>query len=162
MFNEHKPEVVAILETKVSFSIMGIFFNQFQLTQPTTMDPYGKMGGIWLLWNPSLVNMKVFHASQQVIHAIVTRNNYEKWLVSAVYTSPESLQLWANLSMISDNYNFPWLIAGAFKDHRGRGEKRSYSEYGNNDIAAKFTDSINSYNLVDLGSSGPRLTWSNG
>ena len=144
---------------------MGFFFNQFNLTESIKFDPTGRVGGIWMLWNPLTVNLKVFHASQQVIHAIITKNNFEEWLISAVYASPKHYlrdQLWTNLALVAKNCNYPWLVAGDFNDHANVSEKRSFRGDASNGRSYKFMENINNCNFVDLGCSGPRLTWSNG
>lgn len=48
----YKPEVVALLETKVSFLSMGSLFKPEGLTASAYNDPMGRVGGIWHLWNP--------------------------------------------------------------------------------------------------------------
>ncbi|KAI8027305.1 hypothetical protein LOK49_LG02G02848 [Camellia lanceoleosa] len=55
----HRPEVVALFETKVLFSSMGLFFNNLGYTASTIVDPVGRVGGIWLLWNPTHVSLLI-------------------------------------------------------------------------------------------------------
>ncbi|KAL7211485.1 hypothetical protein ACSBR2_014368 [Camellia fascicularis] len=55
----------------------------------------------------------------------------------------------------------PWLVAGDFNDFTNQNERRSYALNYNHSRAQKFTERINNYNLIDLGSVGPRLTWTN-
>lgn len=52
MTNQHKPEMVALLETKVSLQSMGSFFKNLGYTRHTFSDPNGRSGGIWILWDP--------------------------------------------------------------------------------------------------------------
>lgn len=42
MCRQHEPEVVALLETKVSLSSMGLFFKKFGYTRDTYSDPNGR------------------------------------------------------------------------------------------------------------------------
>ncbi|KAI8000544.1 hypothetical protein LOK49_LG09G02563 [Camellia lanceoleosa] len=42
----HKPDLIVLLETKVEFSSMGMFFNQMRFTTSAHVDPIGKSGGI--------------------------------------------------------------------------------------------------------------------
>ncbi|KAL7214354.1 hypothetical protein ACSBR1_026712 [Camellia fascicularis] len=51
----HRPNVVALFETKVPFSSMGLFFNHLGFTASTIVDPVGRVGGIWLIWDPTQV-----------------------------------------------------------------------------------------------------------
>ena len=115
LYREHKPDIVVIFETKVKFESLGIFFNQFGLTGSIIVGPNGRIGGIWMLWNPVTINLKPFHISNQCIHAMVTKNNFEEWLLTAVYASPNHYlrdKLWSNLAVVADFYNLPWLVAG--------------------------------------------------
>ncbi|KAI7992913.1 hypothetical protein LOK49_LG12G00027 [Camellia lanceoleosa] len=73
----HRPDVVALFETKVMFSSMGLFFNNLGYTTSTIVDPMGRVGGIWLIWNPTQVSVNAFVANQQVIQATVQMKDYE-------------------------------------------------------------------------------------
>ncbi|KAI8001819.1 hypothetical protein LOK49_LG09G02353 [Camellia lanceoleosa] len=77
LIKTHHPDVVALFETKVMFSSMGLFFNNLGYTASTTVDPVGRVGGIWLLWIPTQVSISTFVANQQVIEATVKRKDYE-------------------------------------------------------------------------------------
>ncbi|KAI8009517.1 hypothetical protein LOK49_LG06G01342 [Camellia lanceoleosa] len=46
------------------------------------------MGGIWLLWDMAHVNVQTFSVSNQYIHATIHKEDYEEWVLSAVYASP--------------------------------------------------------------------------
>ena len=88
LMREHTPEVLILLETKVTFESMNGYFNQFGFTENAIVNPQGRVGGIWILWNPDMVSIRTFQMMTQVIHLIVTRNNFEQWLLSAVYANP--------------------------------------------------------------------------
>lgn len=49
LVNIHNPVVVALLETKVCLSSMGMFFTSKGFTAASLVDPNGRAGGIWLL-----------------------------------------------------------------------------------------------------------------
>ena len=85
-------------------------------------------GGIWILWNPGSIIIKPLHTSSQCIHAMVTKRNYEEWMLSAVYASPNNSlrdKLWSNLKVVADFYNVPWLVGGDFNDYGSNTERRS-------------------------------------
>ncbi|KAI8032770.1 hypothetical protein LOK49_LG01G00012 [Camellia lanceoleosa] len=69
----HKPNLLVLLETKVEFSAMGMFFNRMGFTTSAHVDPIGRSGGIWMVWNPTAVNVQVTEASSQLITARVSR-----------------------------------------------------------------------------------------
>ncbi|KAL7263170.1 hypothetical protein ACSBR1_001363 [Camellia fascicularis] len=80
--------MIILMETKVELNTMGMFFNNLGFTASTHIDPIGRSGGIWLLWNPSQANVRVLDASSQMITATISRQDYSDWVLSAVYASP--------------------------------------------------------------------------
>ncbi|KAL7239041.1 hypothetical protein ACSBR2_005022 [Camellia fascicularis] len=58
--------------------------------------------------------------------------------------------------------NDPWLLAGDFIDIASQGEKRSFNSNASQARTHKFVARMNRCKLMDLGCSGPNLTWSNG
>ena len=74
LYRDYKPNVITLLETKIHFKSMGNYFNQFGLTENIHINPQGRVGGIWILWNLKAINLKSYHVSQKCIHVIVTRN----------------------------------------------------------------------------------------
>ncbi|KAI8019705.1 hypothetical protein LOK49_LG04G01246 [Camellia lanceoleosa] len=55
----HKSDLLVLMETKVEFSAMGMFFNRMGFTTSAHVDPIGRSGGIWIVWNPNVVNVRV-------------------------------------------------------------------------------------------------------
>ncbi|KAI8011548.1 hypothetical protein LOK49_LG06G02178 [Camellia lanceoleosa] len=164
LISNHKPEIIILMETKVPFSSMGNFFNNMGFTAATIVDPVGRAGGIWLLWDPTHVNIRASNVTSQVIQATIHKEDYEEWILSAVYASPHpSLrdELWNNLEAAAQSMEQPWLVAGDFNDYANHNERRSFSTYYNHNRTQKFAERINNCNLIDLGCVGPRLTWTN-
>ncbi|CAL5362434.1 unnamed protein product [Camellia sinensis] len=160
----HKPEILILMETKVAFSTMNNFFNSLGFTASSTVDPVGRMGGIWIVWDTTQVNVRASSVNSQAIHATVHKEDYEEWVLAAVYASPNPTlrdQMWHDLTAVATNMKKPWLVAGDFNDYANQGERRSYSANQNSRRTQKFIDRINSCNLIDLGSTGPRMTWTN-
>ncbi|KAI7989214.1 hypothetical protein LOK49_LG13G00063 [Camellia lanceoleosa] len=161
----HKPSIIVLMETKVVLSSMGLFFNKLGFTASSHVDPVGRSGGIWVLWDPFRVTVKALEVNAQVIHAKIQRDGYSDWILSAIYASPNPLlrdNLWENLEEVARNVNQPWLAAGDFNDIAVQSEKRSFSTNPNVARTQKFAARINRCKLMDLGCSGPNLTWSNG
>ncbi|KAL7187776.1 hypothetical protein ACSBR1_037768 [Camellia fascicularis] len=73
----HHPNAVALFETKVLFSSMGLFFNHLGYTASTIVDPIGRVG----------VSVSAHIANSQIIQATVKRENFEEWVLAAVYAS---------------------------------------------------------------------------
>ena len=68
--------------------------------------------------------------------------------------------LWENLKMLSVRHNLPWVAMWDFNDVTCEEEK-----YGGNGICrrrvTKYTGCMDFYNLIDLGFSGSKYTWTN-
>ncbi|KAI8016854.1 hypothetical protein LOK49_LG04G03861 [Camellia lanceoleosa] len=52
----YKPKILILMETKVPYSKMGNFFNRLGFTASTIVDPVGRVGGLWIIWDTSHVN----------------------------------------------------------------------------------------------------------
>ncbi|KAI7983037.1 hypothetical protein LOK49_LG15G00583 [Camellia lanceoleosa] len=129
------------------FSSMGLFFNNLGYTASTTVDPVGRVGGIWLLWIPTQVSVSAFVANQQVIQATVKRKDYEDWVLAAVYASPNirlRQTLWEDLEDTAYSMTKPWLIAGDFTEISEQNERRSFIQNLQHSRSRKFTDNIHS------------------
>ncbi|KAL7197601.1 hypothetical protein ACSBR2_020190 [Camellia fascicularis] len=164
LISTHKPTILVLMETKVQLSSMGLFFNKLGFTASTYVDPVGKCGGIWMLWDPFKATVIALDANTQVIHARIKRDNFQDWILSAVYASPNPRlrdALWNNLESMADNTSEPWLVAGDFNDFANQNEKRSFSTNQDQARTGKFQARLNRCKLMDLGCSRPWLTWSN-
>ncbi|XP_028103837.1 uncharacterized protein LOC114302922 [Camellia sinensis] len=160
----HHPIVVAFFETKVLFSSMGLFFNHLGFTTSTIVDPVGRVGGIWLIWDPTQVSISAHIANSQVIQATMKREDYEEWVLAAVYASSSigmRQNLWNDLENSANSMVDPWLIVGGFNDVMGQNQRRSFTQNNQSNRCKRFLENINRYGLMDLGCTGPKFTWSN-
>ncbi|XP_028101218.1 uncharacterized protein LOC114300550 [Camellia sinensis] len=121
-----------------------------------------------MLWNTNHINVRISEANSQMILVTISKQNYPEWMLAAVYASPNPRtrdELWDSLETIAQNNQLPWLLVGDFNDHASLKEKRSFSTNQNLShslsCSRKFVNHINSCNFIDLGCTGPSLTWSN-
>ncbi|KAI8022427.1 hypothetical protein LOK49_LG03G03753 [Camellia lanceoleosa] len=138
LIKSHKPTILILMETKIPYSSMGNLFNNMGFTAVTIMDPIERSGGIWHLWDITQVTIRASHATNQVIQATIHKEDYEEWILSALYTSPNASQrevLWNNLEETANNMEKPWLVAGDFNDFTNSSERRSYSTSYNHNRA---------------------------
>ncbi|XP_028105054.1 uncharacterized protein LOC114304080 [Camellia sinensis] len=149
---------------------MEMFFNCMGFTASAHVDLVGRSGSIWMLWNPILVNVRVVEGSSQQITTTISRQDYQDWLLSAVYASPNARkrdELWDHLEAIAQSMKEPWLVASDFNDFTSASEKRGLYQSNSQSISQdqrrsrKFNERLNNCNLMDLECIGPRLTWSN-
>ncbi|XP_028112500.1 uncharacterized protein LOC114310648 [Camellia sinensis] len=146
LISTHKPERLILMETKVPFSSMGNYFNNMGFTAATIVDTIGRAGGIWLLWDTAHVSIRASHATNQVIQATIHKEDYEEWILSAVYASPHPSQgdeLWNNLEETTRSMEKPWLVAVDFNDYTNHNERRSFSPHYNHNRTQKFAERIN-------------------
>ncbi|XP_028089827.1 uncharacterized protein LOC114290144 [Camellia sinensis] len=165
LLKSHNPSIIVLIETKVQLSSMGLFFNNLGFAASTFVDPVGKCGGIWLLWDPFKVIVLALDANPQVIYVKIKRDHFPNWILSVVYARPNPTKrdtLWENLESMEDNMSEPWLAVGDFNDFASQNEKRSFVPSHSHARTRKFAARLNMCNLMDLGCSGPHLTWSNG
>ncbi|KAI7993903.1 hypothetical protein LOK49_LG11G02222 [Camellia lanceoleosa] len=90
--------------------------------------------------------------------------DYEEWVSNTVYASPNPTardSLWKDLEDTEASMNKAWLIVGDFNDYANHSERRSFSLSPNLTRTQRFTERVNNCNLLDLGSVGPRFTWTN-
>ncbi|XP_028104122.1 uncharacterized protein LOC114303175 [Camellia sinensis] len=69
--------------------------------------------------------------------------------------------LWDELEEVAKTMSRPWLVVGDFNDYASQGERRCFSPNTTTARTQKFLKRINNCNLIDLGSSGPKMTWTN-
>lgn len=166
LVNTYHPDVVALLETKFCIiSSMGMFFNNKGFTSASYVDPIGKAGGIWLLWDPGQVKVTTTHITNQVIHATISKDPFEEWLLSAVYASPNPRSresLWDDMESFAGSVQTPWLVAGDLNDTVNSSERKGTSPEMDANRNRKFMDRVNNCNLMDKGSSGQKFTWTKG
>ncbi|GMP25581.1 hypothetical protein CsSME_00002379 [Camellia sinensis var. sinensis] len=164
----HKPDLMVLMETKVDLASMGTFFNQMGFTTLTYVDSIGRSGGIWMLWSPISVNVRVTEVSSQLITAKIAKQEYLEWLFLAVYASPvhsKREEMWNSLENIAQTTSAPWMIASDFNDFASQEEKRSFASNPNSSQDQRrtktFANRMNCCNIMDLECSGPQLTWTN-
>ncbi|KAI8004098.1 hypothetical protein LOK49_LG08G00289 [Camellia lanceoleosa] len=147
----HKPEILVLMETKVALSKLANFFNRLGFTASTIIDPVGRVGGIWIIWDTSQVNVRASTVNPQVIYATVHKEDYEEWVLAVVYASSNPTlrdQLWHNLEDVANNLDRPWLVAGEFNDYANQSERKSFSPNQNSERTRKFLDRINNSKYI--------------
>ena len=90
-------------------------------------------------------------------------NSNTTWLISSIYASPHLVErriLWSNLSKVAELHSLPWLVLGDFNEILS-GEDKFGRWRLNLNRAIEFKDCIDFCNLLGLGFSRPKFTWSN-
>ena len=80
-------EVLAILEPRISGDRACKVMDKLGFTDRFVVEASGFPGGIWLLWNASLVKLKVVASSKHSISAVVADGS-NFWVLTIVYANP--------------------------------------------------------------------------
>ena len=108
--------------------------------------------------------MDVLTTTEQEIHALIrVRSQTFNWLISAIYASPrfaERCVLWDNLKMLASLHNLLWAIMGDFNEVIAEEEKTRGNPINQRKVNA-ILDCMDTCQMMDLGFSGPKFTWSN-
>ncbi|XP_019200262.1 PREDICTED: uncharacterized protein LOC109193892 [Ipomoea nil] len=94
----------------------------------------------------------------------VQEGGEEPWAFAIVYGSPVHQlrkRMWDELQSSKRRISGPWLVAGDFNAVSCQEETLNYNAYSTQ-RSSDFVDWISGEGLIDLGFSGPRLTWARG
>ncbi|XP_030941775.1 uncharacterized protein LOC115966748 [Quercus lobata] len=164
LVQNHNPAMLIVMETRVSGDRAKEITDRLPFDEAIHTKTIGFAGGLWLLWNTDRVAVSLLATTEQEIHVSVkVRPSDTQCFLSAVYASPkfnERCILWKNLVNVASLHSSPWIIAGDFNKVLADNDK-----FGGRTVNANrsllFKDCLDSCNMVDLGFSGPRFTWSN-
>ncbi|KAL7203555.1 hypothetical protein ACSBR2_016767 [Camellia fascicularis] len=70
------------------YSSMGNFFSNMGFSAATIVDLVGRSSGIWLIWDTDQVNVRASSVSNQYMQGTIHKEDYEEWVLNAVYASP--------------------------------------------------------------------------
>ena len=160
----HNPAILVVMETKLGGARAKEITDRLPFDGAIHTETIGFAGGLWLLWNADLVEVVQLAKTEQEIHVEVkVLATNLSWIFSAVYASPREVErniLWENLIKVAELHNKPWVIAGDFNEPLLDEDK-----FGGRPVSIHrsllFKDCLDKCNMVDLGFSGPRYTWTN-
>ena len=111
-----------------------------------------------------MVHLEVLALTEQEIHAIIwVRSQSLSWINNAIYASPkfvERCMLWENLKLIAILHDLPWALMGDFNEVIIEGEKAGGNPIFQRRVRA-ILDCMNECQMMDLGFSGPKFSWTN-
>lgn len=115
LIKRHKPNIAALLETRVLASHAVGIVRQLCFEESILVDPEGFSGGMCLLWNPDEVDIQATRRSRWDVHAVVTANSKSPWILSTIYgcTNKGNMKrVWNELQAVSDIPNSEWMVMG--------------------------------------------------
>lgn len=164
MIKDHKPNMIALLETRVHSSRAIDILTKTHLTNVEAVEACGFVGGIWLLWDWNTETVEVISKNDQALNAVVHMDNGRFWLLTVIYASPNPLyrqELWEYLKSLGSIMAAPWIAIEDFNQVVASWEKKGGRNINSNQ-ANRLRAVIDCYRWVDLGFTGPRFTWKNG
>ncbi|XP_030970044.1 uncharacterized protein LOC115990346 [Quercus lobata] len=159
------PAIFVVMETHIGGARARDITDRLPFDGAIHTETIGRVGGLWLLWNSDKVDVSFLASLEQEIQSTVKvlSSNFN-WMFFAVYASPRSAErriLWNNLSNVADLHKMPWVITGDFNKPLTSADKFGGRVVSVNQALA-FKDCLDKCNMVDLGFSGPRFTWTIG
>ena len=156
--------MLVVMKTRVRGNRAKEIIDRLPFDGSVYTDTIGYSGGIWLLWDSDRVVVMPLANTEQEIHAIVkVQNSNSSWLFTAVYSSPrfaERFILWNNLIKTAKLHDMPWVLAGDFNEPLSEEDK-----FGGRAVSVNmlllFKECLDKCNMIDIGFSGPRFTWTN-
>lgn len=116
------------------------------------------------MWNADKVEVTPMAKTEQEIHITVkVRASNFSWLFPAIYASPRFAErsiLWNNLMQTAELHSMPWVIAGDFNEPLNSSDKLGGREVSIS-RSLLLKECLDKCNMVDLGFSGSRFTWTN-
>ncbi|CAL1355748.1 unnamed protein product [Linum trigynum] len=161
----YRPDFLFILEPQISGDSADKVCGRLGFSNVMRVEAEGRKGGIWLCWNASDFQLQVLSACSQHLSVVVTARSAQKWLLTAIYASPRPSQqrsLWQTLLHTSLTNDLPWLLSGDFNAIRTPEERMGTPSDATFRRCKTFNDRINLTELIDLGFTGPRFTWTRG
>nr|XP_023892655.1 uncharacterized protein LOC112004654 [Quercus suber] len=161
---KYNPAILVVMETRVGGDRAKEIANRLPFDGALFAETVGFAGGIWMLWNSDSVEVLQLACTEQEIHVEVkVLPSNLSWIFSAVYASPRIIErqmLWENLSKVADLHGKPWIIAGDFNEPLA-GEDKFGGRPVSINRSLMFKECLDNCNMVDMGFSGPKYTWTN-
>ncbi|KAK9698111.1 hypothetical protein RND81_08G083400 [Saponaria officinalis] len=159
----HKVDCGAIIETHIKapsvHAVKRRLFQNYSLVTNLDSHPCGRL---WVLWDPSTVNLRVLRMGAQYIHCLLLHISTQRTiLVTFVYAlnrAIERLELWDQLRSLSTG-SLPWVCLGDFNVSLTSDERVGCVVHERE--MQEFRDCLRDCSLVDHPYTGGVFTWHN-
>ncbi|CAL1401611.1 unnamed protein product [Linum trigynum] len=161
----HKPDILILLEPQISGDVADRVCGRMGFPNVMRVEAEGRSGGIWLCWDANIVRVELVSACFQHVMVKIQCASASPWLLTAVYASPrqESQRfLWQAIHRIGEEHDYPWLLTGDFNAIRSPLEQAGRTSTAILRRCKRFNEKMDQAELIDLGYSGPRFTWTRG
>lgn len=157
------PNILILVETRVSSSYINCILHKSNYTNFLAVEACGFSGGIWMIWDATLVHVETVTVDDQIFNLVVKRGRASTWFLSAIYASPKPNfcnDLWQYVGRLGAGLHFQWLLLGDFNQLLDRSEKRGGRPLAQCQVR-QLREMIDRCELIDMGYEGSKYTWSN-
>ncbi|CAL1353574.1 unnamed protein product [Linum trigynum] len=161
----HKPDILILLEPQISGEVADRVCGRMGFPNVMRVEAEGRSGGIWLCWDANIVMVDLVSACFQHVTVKIKCASASPWLLTAVYASPRQESqhfLWQAIHRIEEEHDYPWLLTGDFNAIRSPLEQAGRTSTSILRRCKRFNDRMDQAELINLGYSGPRFTWTRG
>ncbi|KAA3460285.1 reverse transcriptase [Gossypium australe] len=164
LMKQQNPRMVFLIETKLDKKRMEKVRRSCGLLNGIEVKAEGTRGGLCLGWKEDIV-VTLRSYSKWHVDVLVKENGLqEEWQFTGLYGSPylrDQDVVWNLLKRISQEGNYPWLVAGDFNEFMFSFEKKGGNPRDQKRMEV-FRETIEECNLMDIGFSGVWYTWERG
>ncbi|CAN1182171.1 hypothetical protein LINPERHAP2_LOCUS35836 [Linum perenne] len=149
--SECNSDVVILVEPKVSSIVADRSCGKLGFEEFVCVEEIGFSGGIWLLWHPCKVQLRVLEHHSQLLHLEGNCGGVENFLLTAIFGKPNMRAhelLWDSIKRILMNVVDPWILAGDFNVLLSMADKRGGVPF-NAAVNQPFVDCVHVCGLID-------------
>ncbi|KAL0408606.1 UNVERIFIED_CONTAM: putative ribonuclease H protein [Sesamum radiatum] len=164
LLQSHKPDILFLCEIKTKHTDkLSSLLQSFNLLYSAFVPAFNKAGGLCLAWTPSL-NVNIILTNTWMINALIFLNSDPRpWQFTGVHCPAVPTlkpDFWYCFNEICSSFDGPWLAMGDFNAVLAQNEKMGGKPFASASRNA-FGDELDLCNLIDLGFTGFKYTWSN-
>lgn len=157
------PSIVILFETRVPSTFINHILSATYLSSFTVSEATGYAGGIWIMWDPTVVQIDIVSVDDQIVNMVVKSNHNPWWFLLTIYVSLKlnfKSELWKYFIRIGTGLLLPWLITGYFNQILNVKDKRGGKHVTPSRLKA-LQHMVDSCTLIDLGFCRSQFTWLN-
>ncbi|XP_057419026.1 uncharacterized protein LOC130713258 [Lotus japonicus] len=162
LVHRHSVSCLAVLEPRISGPRALSIIRSLEFQGVHVEDAIGFSGGIWILWDTSILDIHVLRSHRQFVHTKVRIiGTSQAAFVTFVYGSPQAslrAELWEALPSLLPNHDAPWMVLGDFNAYLEASDKAGGGAL-NLPSMQRFQSCLTACGLFDMGFKGPPFTW---
>jgi len=89
LIQRYSPKILVLVETRISGATADEVCRKIGFDGVCRVEAHGFSGGIWVLWLKDEVHLQIISSSTQYSTMEVSERDSERWILSALYGSPD-------------------------------------------------------------------------